>query len=98
MPKRINQLAQQRAGIGCWIGGMLESAVGAGICVELAAMSNMVYPSDLFPSAGFIREDFEKRTGVFSPAKMRPSMAYGNAYVPEEAKLKQRTVAQSIAE
>lgn len=96
--KRINQLAQQ-AGIGCWIGGMLESAVGAGICVELAAMSNMVYPSDLFPSSRFYTEEISKNELVFSsPAKMRPSMAYGNAYVPEEAKLKQRTVAHKHCE
>ena len=34
-----------------WIGGMLESSVGAGICLELAAMPNMAYPSDLFPTS-----------------------------------------------
>lgn len=96
--QRINQLAQQ-AGIGCWIGGMLESAVGAGICVELAAMNNMVYPSDLFPSSRFYTEEISQNEVVFSsPAKMRPSMAHGNAYVPEEAKLKQRTVAHKHCE
>ncbi len=68
MPKRINQLAQQ-AGIGCWIGGMLESAVGAGICVELAAMSNMVYPTTYFPQQVLYGGDFEKRTGVFQPGE-----------------------------
>ena len=44
----INRLCKQ-AGVGCWVGGMMESDVGKGICVELAAMDNMVYPSDITP-------------------------------------------------
>ena len=45
------------AGIPVWIGGMLESAVGASICVELATLENFTYPGDLFPSSRFYRQD-----------------------------------------
>ena len=96
--KKINELAAS-AGIGCWIGGMLESSVGAGICLELAAMSNMVYPSDLFPSSRFYTEEISDEEVVFSsPAKMKPSNAFGNAFVPREDRLKARTVAHKHLE
>ena len=45
------------AGIPVWIGGMLESAVGGAICVELATLENFTYPGDLFPSSRFYRQD-----------------------------------------
>lgn len=45
----INEVCRL-AGIGCWVGGMLESDVGKAICVELAALGNMVYPHDITPA------------------------------------------------
>ena len=45
------------AGVPVWIGGMLESAVGAAICVELATLENFTYPGDLFPSSRFYERD-----------------------------------------
>ena len=45
------------AGIPVWIGGMLESSVGAALCVELATLPNFTYPGDLFPSSKFYRQD-----------------------------------------
>ena len=45
----INEICRQ-AGIGCWIGGMMESDVGKAICTEAAALGNMVYPHDITPS------------------------------------------------
>jgi O-succinylbenzoate synthase len=47
----------QAAGIPCWVGGMLESAVGASQCVALAILPNFIYPADIFPSSRFYRED-----------------------------------------
>ena len=44
-------------GIPCWVGGMLESATGAALCVALAMLDNFTYPADIFPSARFYRED-----------------------------------------
>lgn len=47
----------RQAGIPCWVGGMLESATGAGICASLATLDNFTYPADLFPSSRFYHED-----------------------------------------
>lgn len=90
---QVNALCEQ-AGIGCWIGGMLESAVGAGICIELATISNMKYPSDLFPSAAYYRQELSRNEiRHSSPGAMMPSRLAGNAYVPETDRLLERTVA-----
>jgi O-succinylbenzoate synthase len=45
------------AGIPCWVGGMLESAIGARVCVALAMLDNFTYPADIFPSSRFYRRD-----------------------------------------
>jgi len=47
----------QKAGIGCWIGGMAESAVGASACAALATLPNVKYPVDVFPGKRFYEED-----------------------------------------
>lgn len=49
--------ACQTAGVPCWVGGMLESAVGARLCVALAMLDNFTYPADIFPSSRFYHED-----------------------------------------
>ena len=49
--------ACRTAEIPCWVGGMLESAVGARICLALATLDNFTYPADIFPSARFYHED-----------------------------------------
>lgn len=48
------------AGVPVWIGGMLESALGSSICIELATLPNVTYPSDLFPSARFYKRDLSR--------------------------------------
>ncbi len=48
------------AGIPCWVGGMLESALGAGICTALAMLENFTYPADIFPSSRFYHEDLSE--------------------------------------
>lgn len=47
----------REAGIPCWVGGMLESQVGAGVCVALATLPNFTYPADIFPSERFYEVD-----------------------------------------
>jgi O-succinylbenzoate synthase len=49
--------ACQAAGIPCWVGGMLESAVGSAQCVALAMLPNFTYPADIFPSSRFYHQD-----------------------------------------
>lgn len=53
---KIHDLCRQ-AGVPCWVGGMLESAVGAQICIALAMLDNFTYPADIFPSSRFYHED-----------------------------------------
>jgi O-succinylbenzoate synthase len=53
---KIHDLCQA-AGIPCWVGGMLESAVGANLCVSLAMLDNFTYPADIFPTSRFYAED-----------------------------------------
>jgi O-succinylbenzoate synthase len=47
----------QQANIPCWVGGMLESAVGSRSCVALAMLDNFTYPADIFPSRRFYHQD-----------------------------------------
>jgi O-succinylbenzoate synthase len=52
----INEIARSN-GIPCWIGGMLESAIGANHCMALATLPNIKYPCDIFPSSRFYLKD-----------------------------------------
>jgi O-succinylbenzoate synthase len=49
--------ACQDAGVPCWVGGMLESAIGASHCLALATLPNIQYPSDIFPTSRFYERD-----------------------------------------
>ena len=53
---RIHDICQD-AGVPVWVGGMLESAIGSAVCVELATLPNFTYPGDLFPSSRFYIRD-----------------------------------------
>jgi O-succinylbenzoate synthase len=48
------------AGIPCWVGGMLESATGAALCIALGMLDNFTYPADIFPSSRFYHEDLSE--------------------------------------
>ena len=52
----IHDMARD-AGMDAWVGGMLESGVGAGICAALGALPGFNYPADVFPSTRFYVED-----------------------------------------
>ena len=56
---KIHDLCRE-AGIPCWVGGMLESAVGASLCISLATLDNFTYPADIFPSSRFYTEDLSE--------------------------------------
>jgi O-succinylbenzoate synthase len=49
--------AAHNAGVLCWVGGMLESAIGARINIELATLPHFTYPGDLFESRRFYHTD-----------------------------------------
>jgi O-succinylbenzoate synthase len=59
----------------CWVGGMLESAVGAAHCIALAMLDNFTYPADIFPSSRFYREDLaDPPIELFTPPGGVPSV------------------------
>ncbi len=76
-PGRIGGLANaiavhdlcQNEGIPVWVGGMLESALGAALCVEVATLPNFTYPGDLFPSSRFYTQDLSDPRLELTPAK-----------------------------
>ncbi len=57
---QIHDMARD-AGMAAWVGGMLESGVGAGICAALGALPGFTYPADVFPSRRFYAEDITDR-------------------------------------
>jgi O-succinylbenzoate synthase len=48
------------ANVPCWVGGMLESAIGGRICAALATLDNFTYPADIFPSSRFYVRDLSR--------------------------------------
>ena len=92
----INRIAEQ-AGIGCWIGGMLESDIGKAITVELAALPNMVYPHDVTPSVENYRETFTDGLLEYSsPCHFRTSKRTGTPIAPDLEKMKKYVKEQAV--
>jgi len=86
----------QKAGIPCWIGGMLESAVGASHCLALATLPNNRYPSDIFPSERFYKEDLGQPSMQHSgPGQFQARMTPGCGAEPDPAALKRMTLEQA---
>jgi O-succinylbenzoate synthase len=80
-------------GIPCWVGGMLESAIGGAICAELATLPNFTYPGDIFPSSYFYANDIGKPELTLSgPGEVATSRVPGIAQEPDPMLLKQWTV------
>jgi O-succinylbenzoate synthase len=52
----IHDLCRE-AGIPCWVGGMLESSLGAHQCLAPATLPNFTYPDDIFPSTNYYARD-----------------------------------------
>ena len=92
----IHNLSQQ-AGVPCWIGGMLESSLGAAHCLALATLPNIRYPSDLAPSDRFFREDLSEPAMQFSaPCHFDAGMKPGVGVEPNPNALKRMTLEQVI--
>ncbi len=78
----------------CWVGGMLESSVGAAHCVALAMLDNFTYPADIFPSTRFYREDLAEPAIQLctSPAGVPSVQALDCLPEPVPSRLKKQTV------
>ena len=86
----INEICRQ-AGIGCWVGGMMESDIGKAICTELAAIPNMVYSHDITPATLNYPFTITKRTLTMTPDKMLELATENGAPVkPDMEKMLQR--------
>jgi o-succinylbenzoate synthase len=83
-------------GIPCWVGGMLESAIGGAICAELATLPNFTYPGDIFPSSYFYDNDLGKPELVLAgPGAVATSRVPGIAQEPDPELLTRWTVAHA---
>ncbi|MDD5705008.1 MAG: o-succinylbenzoate synthase [Kiritimatiellae bacterium] len=88
----IHNLCQQ-AGIPCWVGGMLESAVGASHCLALATLPNFKYPADVFPSERFFAPDLsEPPMALCAPSRMRAPATPGCGAEPNADRLEKQTL------
>jgi O-succinylbenzoate synthase len=83
-------------GIPCWVGGMLESAVGGAICAELATLPNFTYAGDIFPSSYFYADDLGKpELALCGPGRIATSTVPGIAQEPDPERLARWTVAHA---
>jgi O-succinylbenzoate synthase len=93
--RRIQALCAAH-GIPCWIGGMLETAIGGAICAELATLPNFTYPGDIFPSSYFYANDLGKPEIVLTGgAEVATSRVPGIAQAPDPELLARWTVAHA---
>jgi O-succinylbenzoate synthase len=87
----------QNVGIPCWVGSMLESAVGNGISIELASLPNFTYPADIFPSqVNYIQDLGYPEISVMSPGKISVSSVPGIPYEPVDVLLSQYTLHHAV--
>jgi O-succinylbenzoate synthase len=76
------------AGIPCWVGSMLESAVGQGPSIALATLGNIGYPGDLFPSARFYEADLAvPEIGLSAPGRITAPDRPGHGFAPDPDRL-----------
>lgn len=94
----INRLCAQ-AGVGCWVGGMLESDVGKSICVELASIPNMVYPHDITPETeGYLETICEVPLENCAPYQFQTTSQPGTPIKPDMAKMLAKTEKHCVIE
>jgi O-succinylbenzoate synthase len=85
---KLHNMARD-AGIPCWVGGMLESGIGAGISIELATLDNFTYPGDLFPTSFFYHQDLTSPELVLNDdCTFSPSTVPGTPYKPVVERVK----------
>jgi O-succinylbenzoate synthase len=100
-PPRVGGLANavaihdlcREAGIPCWVGGMIESSIGAQICLALATLDNFTYPNDIFPTASLHAQELTSTPMVLSRAgHMAASERPGTPNEPLDEILRARTL------
>jgi len=66
----------KKAGIGTWIGGMLETGIGQRFKISLATLDNVIYPSDIEVSDRFFLEDIVTPNSVLSRSCVDANIEY----------------------
>ena len=90
---RIHDVCREH-GIPCWVGGMLESSLGANQCLALATLPNFVYPNDIFPSDRFYAADLSLPTlSLSGPSQVTALDAPGTGVDPDPTRLSAMTIA-----
>ncbi len=93
---KIHNLCEA-ANIPCWVGGMLESAVGGLHCAALATLPNFKYAADIFPSSKFYVEDMSEPPLTFStPWKFTLGDKPGVGAAPNPERLRKLTVQKAV--
>jgi o-succinylbenzoate synthase len=83
----IHDLCRQ-AGVGCWVGGMLESALGVSHSIALATLPGFTYPADIFPSSQFYRADLGKpEIRLSAAAEVQAAECPGIGVIPDGSRL-----------
>ncbi len=92
---KIHDLCRS-AGIPCWVGGMLESSLGAMLCAALATLENFKYPADLFPFSKFYKEDITTSPLLFSsPWHFTLPEVPGVGTQPDKERMKRATLQEA---
>lgn len=95
---RIHALCRQ-AGIPCWVGGMLESAVGAAHCVALGMLDRFTYPADIFPSSRYYVDDLAEIPVLLTDDDGVPAVkAFDSLPEPHPERLRRLTLQQTSIE
>jgi O-succinylbenzoate synthase len=82
--------------IPCWVGFMIESALGQAQSIALATLPNMRYPGDIFPSARFYAQDIcEPAIAYAAPSEIAAPMEPGFGRAPDERRLRAHTLARA---
>ena len=83
--------------IPCWVGGMLESAIGSSHNMAFATLPNIKYPSDIFPTSRFFEKDLGRpEVNHSGPSQFMPSALSGIGVAPDEDFLKKLTIEQIV--
>ncbi|MBN1292200.1 MAG: o-succinylbenzoate synthase [Candidatus Latescibacteria bacterium] len=92
----INDICRD-AGIPCWIGGMLESAIGEHHCIALATLPNIKYPSDIFPTCRFYEKDVTNPPLLHSAPSQFAALPEPGIGIEPDKKLLERFIVDRIS-
>jgi O-succinylbenzoate synthase len=83
----------EKNNIPCWVGGMLESSIGANHCIALATKRNIKYPSDIFPTQRFYKKDIGvPEIKLCGPSQIKANGSPGIGAIPDDILLRKYAI------